>query len=225
MSQPKPMSMAPRRAPRTRVTTTTTLVRWTISSRLGQATLRSSLKISMRKRGRQLRRPADPEPPSRRGAARPAPERDPGRAAALPSLAFLPGCRLTARLLMVLAQRLFTWTPCVNDGPGSADRTYAVRYDPDRCAGSSACCNSGTGTPCRPGLSLPGLPSLPRYCAIFVITPAPTVRPPSRIAKRTPSSRATGAMRFTSIFTLSPGMTISTPSGRVTSPVTSVVRM
>ena len=211
-----------------RATTTTTPVKWTTSSRLGQATLRSSLKISMKKRGRQLRSPAGPEPPSRRGGARLAPGRDPGRAAALaplPSLACLAGCRLTERLLMVLPQRLFTWTPCVNDGRGSADSTYAVRYDPDRCAGSSACCNSGTGTPCRPGLPLPGLPSLPRYSVILVITPAPTVRPPSRIAKRTPSSRATGVIRSTSIFTLSPGITISTPSGRVTSPVTSVVRM
>ena len=55
-------------------------------------------------------------------------------------------------------------------------------------------------------------------------TPAPTVRPPSRMAKRRPSSIAIGAIRVALILTLSPGMTISTPSGNTHSPVTSVVR-
>ena len=62
------------------------------------------------------------------------------------------------------------------------------------------------------------------YSMIFVTTPAPTVRPPSRIAKRRPSSMAIGAIRVTLIFTLSPGITISTPSGSSQEPVTSVVR-
>ena len=62
------------------------------------------------------------------------------------------------------------------------------------------------------------------YSMIFETTPAPTVRPPSRIAKRKPSSIAIGAISFTVICTLSPGITISTPSGRDTAPVTSVVR-
>ncbi|GJE29833.1 hypothetical protein LKMONMHP_4725 [Methylobacterium organophilum] len=35
---------------------------------------------------------------------------------------------------------------------------------------------------------------------------------------------ATGVIRTTSMVTLSPGITISVPSGRVTTPVTSVVR-
>ena len=55
-------------------------------------------------------------------------------------------------------------------------------------------------------------------------TPAPTVRPPSRIAKRIVSSIAIGAISVTVIFTLSPGITISVPSGSCTEPVTSVVR-
>ncbi len=61
---------------------------------------------------------------------------------------------------------------------------------------------------------------------IFVTTPEPTVLPPSRIANRRPSSMATGipSISSTVIFTLSPGMHISTPSGRVIEPVTSVVR-
>src|SRR5690554_1830083 len=62
------------------------------------------------------------------------------------------------------------------------------------------------------------------YSMILDTTPAPTVRPPSRIAKRRPSSMAIGAIRVTVIFTLSPGITISTPSGSSQEPVTSVVR-
>ncbi len=73
----------------------------------------------------------------------------------------------------------------------------------------------------------PSTPSRTGRKAYFVIcatTPAPTVRPPSRMAKRSPSSIAIGAISSTSIETLSPGITISTPSGSVTTPVTSVVR-
>ena len=62
------------------------------------------------------------------------------------------------------------------------------------------------------------------YLITSVTRPAPTVRPPSRIAKRMCCSIAIGVINVTSIVTLSPGMTISTPSGRVMSPVTSVVR-
>jgi len=62
------------------------------------------------------------------------------------------------------------------------------------------------------------------YSMILATTPAPTVRPPSRIAKRSPSSIAIGAISSTTICTLSPGITISVPSGSSTAPVTSVVR-
>ncbi len=62
------------------------------------------------------------------------------------------------------------------------------------------------------------------YWLMPVTTPEPTVRPPSRIAKRRPSSIAMGVISSTSITTLSPGMHISVPSGRVITPVTSVVR-
>ncbi len=61
------------------------------------------------------------------------------------------------------------------------------------------------------------------YSMILVTTPAPTVRPPSRIAKRNPSSIAIGVISSPVISMLSPGITISTPSGRVILPVTSVV--
>ena len=76
-----------------------------------------------------------------------------------------------------------------------------------------------------------GFPFVPKnstnafnYSKIFVTTPEPTVWPPSRIAKRRPSSMATGVMSSTFISTLSPGMHISVPSGNVITPVTSVVR-
>src|SRR5687768_1483039 len=49
------------------------------------------------------------------------------------------------------------------------------------------------------------------HSRIFVTTPAPTVLPPSRMAKRRPSSRAMGVIRVTVSEALSPGMTISVP--------------
>src|SRR5262249_2224784 len=63
-----------------------------------------------------------------------------------------------------------------------------------------------------------------RYSMTFATTPAPTVRPPSRIAKRSPSSIAIGDISVTVICVLSPGITISVPPGNSTLPVTSVVR-
>ena len=62
------------------------------------------------------------------------------------------------------------------------------------------------------------------YVTISVTTPAPTVRPPSRIANRSSFSIAIGVISSTAIDTLSPGITISTPAGSVHTPVTSVVR-
>ena len=62
------------------------------------------------------------------------------------------------------------------------------------------------------------------YSMIFETTPEPTVRPPSRMAKRRLSSIAIGAISSTSNFRLSPGITISVPAGSATVPVTSVVR-
>ena len=62
-----------------------------------------------------------------------------------------------------------------------------------------------------------------RYLMILATTPAPTVRPPSRIAKRRPSSMAIAWISSTLTLALSPGMHISAPSTSVL-PVTSVVR-
>ena len=62
------------------------------------------------------------------------------------------------------------------------------------------------------------------YFRILVTRPEPTVRPPSRMEKVSPSSIAIGLPRFTTISVLSPGMTISVPAGSSMVPVTSVVR-
>src|ERR1019366_3891506 len=62
------------------------------------------------------------------------------------------------------------------------------------------------------------------YAIISLMVPAPTVRPPSRIANRKPFSIATGVINSISSCTLSPGITISVPAGNVATPVTSVVR-
>ena len=66
--------------------------------------------------------------------------------------------------------------------------------------------------------------SLRGYARTSLTTPAPTVRPPSRMAKRSSFSMAMGWMSSTVTVALSPGMTISVPSGSCTTPVTSVVR-
>ncbi len=63
----------------------------------------------------------------------------------------------------------------------------------------------------------------PNYSTISTTTPAPTVRPPSRIANRSSFSIATGAINSISTSTRSPGITISVPAFKVTTPVTSVV--
>jgi hypothetical protein len=61
------------------------------------------------------------------------------------------------------------------------------------------------------------------YSITCETTPAPTVRPPSRIANFKPFSMAIGEIKLMITVILSPGITISTPSGSFTSPVTSVV--
>ena len=61
------------------------------------------------------------------------------------------------------------------------------------------------------------------YSIISATTPAPTVLPPSLIANFRPLSIAIGDKRVTSIVMLSPGITISVPSGSLIVPVTSVV--
>lgn len=62
------------------------------------------------------------------------------------------------------------------------------------------------------------------HLMILVTRPEPTVRPPSRMAKPRPGSIAMGWISSTEISVVSPGMTMSVPSGRVMTPVTSVVR-
>ena len=61
------------------------------------------------------------------------------------------------------------------------------------------------------------------YSMIVATRPDPTVRPPSRIAKVRPCSIAIGWISSIVISTLSPGIHISVPSGRLITPVISVV--
>ena len=75
-----------------------------------------------------------------------------------------------------------------------------------------------------PFVALLGAGARNPYLTISVTVPAPMVRPPSRIANFSPLSMATGVMSSPVIEMVSPGITISTPSGRVMLPVTSVVR-
>src|SRR5258708_15271777 len=62
------------------------------------------------------------------------------------------------------------------------------------------------------------------YCTISEIVPAPTVCPPSRMAKRKPFSIATGVSSSITHCTLSPGITLSVAEGSSATPVTPVVR-
>ena len=61
------------------------------------------------------------------------------------------------------------------------------------------------------------------YSMIVATRPEPTVRPPSRIANVRPCSIAIGWISSIVISTLSPGIHISVPSGKLHTPVTSVV--
>src|SRR4051794_15989898 len=98
-----------------------------------------------------------------------------------------------------------------------------LEADPDLVLSGCGHCRGGGGHGARPWSFSPS--AVPRaYWMISVTTPEPTVRPPSRMAKRRPWSMAIGWMSSISIWTLSPGMTISVPSGRCAEPVTSVVR-
>ena len=65
--------------------------------------------------------------------------------------------------------------------------------------------------------------SISDYSMIEATRPDPTVRPPSRIAKVRPCSIAIGWISSIVISMLSPGIHISVPSGRLQTPVTSVV--
>ncbi len=116
--------------------------------------------------------------------------------------------------------------------PRAHQPTAALRTQPDHyavCAAaweinpSSASVTWGRGNTDRRGRLESG-PASGRHFRILVTRPAPTVRPPSRIANLRPSSIAIGWISWTVMLVLSPGMTISVPSGSVTTPVTSVVR-
>src|SRR5215210_5094341 len=120
---------------------------------------------------------------------------------------------------------------------GTTDNTSVAGCDPGCSAGSSCCGSSGACTRRKPALPIVAQLTSEsqgrrrcrpqhkvRYSTISVTTPAPTVLPPSLMAKFNPSSIAIGEISSTFITVLSPGITISTPSSSLISPVTSVVR-
>ena len=98
----------------------------------------------------------------------------------------------------------------------------SIPHVDDQMPGTTSQTQNGPGP--EPGAELVKLGVELDHLVILVTRPAPTVRPPSRMANRRPSSMAIGWISSTDISVLSPGMTISVPSGRVTTPVTSVVR-
>ena len=102
---------------------------------------------------------------------------------------------------------------------------YQLSYRPSCCPPLAEW--SSTASPDqngRPGGVLLPTARPPNHSITSLTRPAPIVRPPSRMANRCPFSIAMGAITLISTETLSPGITISTPGGRVTFPVTSVVR-
>src|SRR6266568_6855318 len=114
-----------------------------------------------------------------------------------------------------VSYHVFSLTPSGSSGR----KDLAARYKPFRSAGLWAGCRAG----------LPPAIGLQRrrrysYCTISLMVPAPTVCPPSRMAKRRPFSIATGVISSITSCTLSPGITISVPEGSSATPVTSVVR-
>ena len=124
------------------------------------------------------------------------------------------------------------WSSNSNPGPVMCRSSLTTGGSAYRCKQSGAHLSVSAALLTRADANAPHTPgeagafgsARENYLMILVTRPAPTVRPPSRIANRRPSSMATGWISFTTISVLSPGITISVPSGNVTTPVTSVVR-
>ena len=114
--------------------------------------------------------------------------------------------------------------PRAHRAPPMAARPGPTRVRKKVCPGSWV--RSGADPRAEPLLSQVGGETRRSgpHLRTLVTRPEPTVRPPSRMAKPRPSSMAMGWMSSTVISVVSPGMTISVPSGRVMTPVTSVVR-
>ncbi|TQK43180.1 hypothetical protein FBY35_4632 [Streptomyces sp. SLBN-118] len=111
--------------------------------------------------------------------------------------------------------------PGARAGGTCATHTLATR---PRCeTGTVLPQQRGHGGGAGPGLAAKQ-PARPRAYASSVTVPAPTVRPPSRIAKPRPGSRGMSRPSSTVIMTVSPGRaTAAAP--RSMSPTTSAVRM
>ncbi len=194
------MSMTPKKTPITAETATTMIVRRVVSCRVGQVTLRSSEMTSPTYLVLKAFRVASaPTLPGALDAPRP-------RAMCLPALS-VGSVHAAAWAILVQLQPLGVVPPVLAGVVGPLPALGAAKvYE-----------YSGSRFSCH-------VPTL-CYFSILMNTPEPIVRPPSRTAKRSCSSIATGDVSLMFISMLSPGITISTPSGRAISPVTSVVRI
>ena len=137
---------------------------------------------------------------------------------------WLPGAASTPAALL-LSQRASIAGACApgnlnsvpdrpTEGQSGTDPLHRLRLAHREASDSRTCGRARASARALPG----------DHLMILVTLPEPTVRPPSRIAKPRPSSMAIGWISSTVISVLSPGMTISVPSGSVMTPVTSVVR-
>ncbi len=125
----------------------------------------------------------------------------------------------------VLHHAFFEHDSSDHQSPVHSSQTYSramtsLHLSPARARGRAETDTENEHPPKNNG----GCPLNHNYSTILVTTPEPTVLPPSRIAKRLPSSKATGEPISTSKRTLSPGMHISASPSSLAAPVTSVVR-
>lgn len=134
------------------------------------------------------------------------------------------GARETRLLLFATLKRRRATTAEGTGWQGGCAEKFAIFRRLARGIRPRADANKKPGLPQgKPGSSFSALAGVD-YLSIEATTPAPTVRPPSRIVNRWPMSIAIGAISFTPSAMLSPGITISVPSGSSIVPVTSVVR-
>ena len=141
-------------------------------------------------------------------------------AARFPGSLFRPGSSLSHN--QCIPARHTLWASRISPEPGPTDQRVSVSREHPLMATGTAVVRFGSRSGNRIELVL-CQSAVDCYSMISTTRPEPTVLPPSRIANRLPSSIAIGLPSSMSMVTLSPGMHISTPSGRCAAPVTSVV--
>src|SRR5206468_1864028 len=110
-----------------------------------------------------------------------------------------------SRLVLSMFGLRSTVQSCRLVGSGIGPETWAPVFSAVRTMSAAAWSISAWSNALRRMRILPAIgASIQVYFLIFVTTPAPTVRPPSRIAKRRPSSIAIGVMSSIAIRLLHP---------------------